>query len=365
MTIVEAVRGVTGGVDTHLDVHVAAALDPLGGLLGTERFETNAAGYKALLGWLGTFGDVTKVGVEGTGSYGSGLARYLRRVGVEVLEVDRPDRQKRRRSGKSDPLDAIEAARAALSGRARGKPKSRDGAVEAIRVLVVAKRSARQARGKALVQMRHLGYSAPEQLRCRMKGLSVPALVAEGKGLRPGRSPDPVTAATKASLSSLAHRISSLDDELAELNERIEALLVATVPDLLELFGVGPDTAAALVMAAGDNPERLHSEGGLGPPLRRVAHPQGLGQEQRPGQGARRWGPPGQQRAVAHRHGSHRPRSRDPALLRTPRQGGQDHSRGHPHLEALRRPRGLSLLASRLDPRAQGLAFPRSVVLRD
>ena len=114
--------------------------------------------------------------------------------------------------------------------------------------------------------MRHLGYSAPEQLRCRMKGLSVPALVAEGKGLRPGRSADPVTAATKASLSSLAHRISSLDDELAELNERIEALLVATllvatVPDLLELFGVGPDTAAALVMAAGDNPERLHSEG--------------------------------------------------------------------------------------------------------
>jgi transposase len=92
MTIVEAARGVTGGVDTHLDVHVAAALDPFGGLLGTERFETNAAGYKALLVWLGTFGDVTKVGVEGTGSYGSGLARYLRRVGVEVLEVDRPDR---------------------------------------------------------------------------------------------------------------------------------------------------------------------------------------------------------------------------------------------------------------------------------
>ncbi len=260
MTIVEAARGVTGGVDTHLDVHVAAALDPLGGLLGTERFETNAAGYKALLGWLGTFGDVTKIGVEGTRSYGSGLARYLRRSGVEVLEVDRPDRQKRRRAGKSDPLDAIEAARAALSGRAKGKPKSRDGAVEAIRVLVVAKRSARQARGKALVQMRHLGYSAPEQLRCRLKGLSVPALVAEGKGLRPSRSPDTVTAATKASLSSLAHRISSLDDELAELDERIEALLVATVPDLLELFGLGPDTAAALLMAAGDNPERLHSE---------------------------------------------------------------------------------------------------------
>ncbi len=260
MTIVEAGRGVTGGVDTHLDVHVAAALDPLGGLLGTERFETNSAGYKALLAWLETFGDVIKIGIEGTGSYGSGLTRYLRRVGVEVIEVDRPNREERRRSGKSDPLDAVEAARAALSGRASGNPKSRDGAVEAIRVLVVAKRSARQARVKALIQMRHLGYSAPEQLRCRLKGLSVPALVAEATKLRPTRSADPVTAATKASLSSLAHRISALDDELAALDERIEALLEATVPELLGLFGVGPDTAAALVMAAGDNPERLHSE---------------------------------------------------------------------------------------------------------
>ena len=260
MTIVEAARGITGGVDTHRDVHVAAALDPLGGLLGSESFSTDSAGYKALLSWLEAFGDVTKIGVEGTGSYGAGLTRYLKRVGVEVIEVDRPDRQKRRRAGKSDPLDAIEAARAALSGRATGKPKSRDGAVEAIRVLVVAKRSARQARVKALIQMRHLGFSAPEQLRCRLKGLSVSALVSEGKGLRPTRSPDPVTAATKASLSSLAHRISALDDELAALDERIEVLLEATAPELLGLFGVGSDTAAALVMAAGDNPERLHSE---------------------------------------------------------------------------------------------------------
>ena len=260
MTIVEAARGITGGVDTHRDVHVAAALDPLGGLLGSESFSTDSAGYKALL--------VVARGLRrrhqdrrgGHGLVWFGTLAYLRRVGVEVIEVDRPNREERRRSGKSDPLDAVEAARAALSGRASGHPKSRDGAVEAIRVLVVAKRSARQARVKALTQMRHLGYSAPEQLRCRLKGLSVPALVAEGKRLRPTRSPDPVTAATKASLSSLAHRISSLDEELAELDERIEALLVATVPDLLDLFGVGPDTAAALVMAAGDNPERLHSE---------------------------------------------------------------------------------------------------------
>ena len=193
MTIVEAARGVTGGVDTHLDVHVAAALDPLGALLGTERFGTDPSGYKSLLAWLESFGAVTKVGVEGTGSYGAGLARFLRRADVEVIEVDRPNRAERRRSGKSDPLDAVEAARAALGGRATSISKSKDGAVEAIRVLVVAKRSARQARVKAIVQMRHLVITAPDQLRCRLKGLTVATLVAEAAAAAPvalGRSGD-------------------------------------------------------------------------------------------------------------------------------------------------------------------------------
>ena len=243
MTIVEAARAVTGGVDTHLEVHVAAALDPMGGMLGSEPFATTPAGYKELLAWLESFGEVTKVGVEGTGSYGAGLARFLRRRGVEVIEVDRQNRQARRRSGKSDPLDAIEAARAALGGRAQGHANSRDGAVEAIRVLVVAKRSARSARVKALTQMRHLIVTAPDQLRSRLKGLSVPTMVAEGARLRPGRSADPVTAATKASISSLAHRVLSLEREIVELDVLLAPLLEVTAPGLLGLFGVGPDTA--------------------------------------------------------------------------------------------------------------------------
>ena len=142
----------------------------------------------------------------------------------------------------------------------RASPKSSDGAVEAIRVLVVAKRSARQARVKALIQMRHLGYSAPEQLRCRLKGLSVPALVAEGAELRPSRSPDPVTAATKASLSSLAHRIRRSTASSPSSTSGSRRSSSPPCPTSSTLFGVGPDTAAALVMAAGDNPERLHSE---------------------------------------------------------------------------------------------------------
>jgi hypothetical protein len=159
MTIVESSRPVTGGVDTHLDVHVAAAVDAGGGVLGVETFATTPAGYAELHGWLARFGDLARVGVEGTGAYGAGLARYLRAQDLEVIEVDRPNRQLRRRSGKSDTIDAIEAARAALSGRAAGIAKTADGDVEAIRVLLVARRSARDVRIKYMNQIRHLGFT--------------------------------------------------------------------------------------------------------------------------------------------------------------------------------------------------------------
>src|SRR5882757_3021239 len=172
MTIVESARPVTGGVDTHADVHVAAAVDGNGGLLGVESFATTPAGYAQLHGWLSAFGPVDRVGVEGTGAYGAGLARHLRSRGLVVIEVDRPNRQERRRNGKSDELDAIEAARAALSGRASGIAKSADGDVEAIRVLLVARRSGRDVRIKYLNQIRHLGFSAPDKLRERLRGVS-------------------------------------------------------------------------------------------------------------------------------------------------------------------------------------------------
>ena len=111
MTIVETRTAITGGVDTHADMHVAAALDPIGGLLGVREFPATAAGYARLLGWLGGFGTVCLVGIEGTGSYGAGLARHVTAAGVRVVEVDRSDRQDRRRQGKSDPLLRREVAR--------------------------------------------------------------------------------------------------------------------------------------------------------------------------------------------------------------------------------------------------------------
>ncbi len=160
---------VTAGVDTHLDVHVVAALDERGGLLGVESFETTLAGYRQLLGWLRRFGEVELAGVEGTGSYGAGLSRYLHGEGITVVEVDRPNRQRRRRRGKSDPQDAIAAARAAQSGDALGEAKTRDGNVEAMRVLRVARSSARKARTQALNQMRSLISTAPDDVRDELR----------------------------------------------------------------------------------------------------------------------------------------------------------------------------------------------------
>jgi len=259
VTIVEDTRAITGGVDTHADMHVAAALDPIGGLLGVREFPATAAGYAQLLGWLGSFGTVALVGVEGTGSYGAGLARYLATAGARVVEVDRPDRQDRARQGKSDPLDAVSAARAAQSGRASGMPRGRDGAVEAIRALMVAKRSARQERTQAVNQARALIVTGPEELRARFAGRSTAALAAAIAALRP-RPGDVPGYATRVALRELGRRVQFLDAQLDRLDELIGPLVTARAPGLLSLHGVGPDTAAQLLVTAGDHPERLRSE---------------------------------------------------------------------------------------------------------
>jgi transposase len=258
MTIVESCP-VTGGVDTHLDVHVAAALDGVGGLLGVEEFPATPAGYGALLAWLAGFGPIERVGIEGTSSYGAGLCRYVERAGVAVVEVNRGDRSARRRQGKSDPLDAVAAARAALSGTARGAPKGSDGQVEAIRALVVTKRSARRDRTATINQLRALVTTGPDDLRARLEGLSAAALLAQTARLRP-RPGDPVGYATGLALRELGRRAVYLGEEISRVNDVLVPLVAERAPSLLALFGVGPDSAATLLVAAGDHPERLRSE---------------------------------------------------------------------------------------------------------
>ena len=259
LTIVEDTRAITGGVDTHADMHVAAALDPIGGLPGVEEFPVTPAGYARLLGWLGGFGTVALVGIEGTGSYGAGLARHVTAAGIRVAGVDRSDRQDRRRQGKSDPLDAVSAARAAQPGRARGAPKGRDGAVEAIRALMVANRSARSERTQTNGQARSLVVTGPDDLRARFARHAVAALVTELASLRP-RPGDVVGYATRIALRELGRRAEFLDGQLARLDELIVPLVTGRAPGLLALHGVGPDTAALLLIAAGDHPGRLRSE---------------------------------------------------------------------------------------------------------
>jgi transposase len=258
MTIVD-IRAITGGVDTHADVHVAAALDPIGGVLGVQEFPATPAGYERLLGWLGGFGTVCLVGIEGTGSYGAGLARHITGAGVRVVEVDRSDRQDRRRQGKSDPLDAVSAARAAQSGRARGAPKGRDGAVEAIRALMVTKRSARSERTQTINQARSLVLTGPDDIRVRFIYHTTSGLVADLAALRP-RSGEVVGYATRIALRELGRRAEFLDAQLGRLDELIVPLVTARAPGLLALHGIGPDTAALLLVVAGDHPERLRSE---------------------------------------------------------------------------------------------------------
>lgn len=258
-TMTETGRLVTGGVDTHADTHVAATVDELGRVLGTASFTTTEAGHRELLAWLRRHGQLERVGVEGTGAYGAGLARFLTAEGVTIVEVDRPDRKARRLHGKSDPVDAEAAARAALSGRAAGTPKTRDGNVEAIRALRVVRRSAVQNRTQAINQLRNLLLTAPAELRDRLRPKPIREVITTAGRFRPGPLTDP-TAATKFALRELATRIIDLDNQIARLDTEIAPLVAATAPKLLELHGVGTEVAATLLVTAGDNPNRLTSE---------------------------------------------------------------------------------------------------------
>ena len=250
---------VIGGVDTHLDAHVAAALDERGGLLGTQSFPATPTGYRQLLSWLRSFGQLQTVGVEGTGSYGAGLTRHLLTAGIEVLEVDRPNRQERRKTGKSDTLDAVAAARAVQAGTANGAAKTRDGNVESIRVLRVARISANKARTQAINQLHSLVCTAPPELREQLRGRSRDELIAGCAALRPGEGSD-VTAVGKRTLRLLARRAMALQGEIDELDDLIKPLVINEAPQLVARYGVGPDTASALLVAAGDNPGRLRRE---------------------------------------------------------------------------------------------------------
>jgi transposase len=251
------------GVDTHLDVHVGVAVDHLlGRRLGELSVPTTAKGYERLLCWAESFGPVRCAGIEGTSSYGAGIARHLKAQGVEVLEVERPKRRQRssRRNVKSDPSDAESAARAVLAGETSGVPKSGCGCVEMIRALRAARRSAMKSRTQAANQLQGLRVTAPDQLRHRLRRLSSKELVSVAARFRLADDPRDVPAATKFALRSVARRYEALSGEIAELDTQLDRLVRQVAPELVSLAGIGTDHAATLLIVAGDNPKRLRSE---------------------------------------------------------------------------------------------------------
>lgn len=248
------------GVDTHADTHHAATIDALGARLGDHGFPATTVGYRALRHWASSYGTIQAVGIEGTGSYGAGLARSMRAAGLRVLEVDRPDRASRRMNGKSDPLDAYAAATAVASGRAQGTPKARDGIVESIRGVHTARRSAIKARTQCMNQIHAELVSGPEDLREALRQFSGEVLIRHLARLRPSKElRDPATAA-RFTLRCLARRHQMLTAEITELTAALQELTTQAAPGLLARPGFGPDTTAQLLITAGDNPERLHSE---------------------------------------------------------------------------------------------------------
>ena len=250
------------GVDTHKDIHVAVVLSGVGVLLDSSDFPTTAAGYRRLLAWARGYGAVLRAGVEGTASYGAALARMLHGEGVVVIEVNQPDKAHRRRRGKTDALDAEAAARAVLSGRATAIAKAGDGPVEITRMLKLAKTSAVKSRTQAINQLKAVLVGADPALRESMAALSTPRLVKACVDLDDTEIAGACEVARTAryTLRLLARRIVSLTEEIDDLDARLTVTIGEHTPELLARNGVGPDTAAALLIAAGDNPDRLHSE---------------------------------------------------------------------------------------------------------
>ena len=287
------------GVDTRLSTHCAVLVDLLGRRVETRTFPTTRAGINALIKWARLRGTIKRAGVEGTGSYGCGLARSLTLEGIKVVEVTRPSRRGQRHRGKNDERDALAAAKVVLAGDARAVPKARDGIVESIRVLRNTRASAVKARTQTGQQLRGLVLTAPSDMRDQLRDMSTKQTVAHCARWH-RVNPTDATRCTRLAMRALARRHQTLDEEIAELEIHIKTLTKAAAPRLLAEVGVGPETAARLLIVAGD---QRQDHAAPPEPRRR---------------------PPRQQRALDDRDEPHDPRPRNPRLRRTPHNRGQE-----------------------------------------
>ena len=230
-------RTVIVGVDTHKHVHVAVAIDSWGIRLRDHAFVADSGGYQALITWAETHGRIDAFGIEGTGSYGAGLARAVRRAGHRVVEVNRGDRRTRRAGGKSDTIDAEVAARSVLAGQSTAIPKTADGAVEMMRQLQITRDTAVKARTTAMNTLKQIVVHAPPVLREALHALTDHGLLTRCAGLRPGPIDTP-TASAKHTLRALARRWMALAITAAINVSLLVALLGASAQIAGDLLGL-------------------------------------------------------------------------------------------------------------------------------
>src|SRR5215468_8612583 len=252
---------IVGGVDTHKELHVAAVVDEQDRVIGTRSFATTRQGYRQMLTWMRSFGELQRIGIESTGSYGAGLLRFMQQAKVPVLEVTKPDRQDRRRRGKNGDLDAQNAAHAAFAGQRTVTPRSRDGMIESLRVLMACRKTAVAARRVALQLIQNTIVCAPDGLRDVLRNMTRMQLIRTLAAWRPDLTGyRDVEAAYRITFKSLARRYLELHDEIADLDIMIGAIVDELAPDLVARNSIGHVGAAQLLLTAGDNPERLRSE---------------------------------------------------------------------------------------------------------
>jgi len=251
------------GVDTHKSTHVAVAINEQGARLAAISVPANPKGYKELRNWSQSMGTVQAFGIEGTGSYGAGLSRYLMSLNHNVIEVTRPNRQLRYQHGKNDTLDAEGAARSVLSGQAIAAPKTQTGSVEMIRHLKVARDTAVKSRSVAMVTLKTLIINAPAALRDGLDQIrGKVALIRHVAKLRSGPITS-TTASAKAVMRALARRWLMLNEEILDHDKELRTLTEQKAPSLFESHGIATLTIADMLILIGDNPTRIHSEAAL------------------------------------------------------------------------------------------------------
>lgn len=248
------------GIDTHADTHHLAVVTTYGRPLEDVELPATLDGYRQALDTVARYPLVDKVGIECTGSYGAGITREFTAAGYSVVEVNRPNRFDRRRQGKTDQFDAYAAAEAVLSGRAKAIPKSNDGLVQSLRVLRTTRSSAVRDRTATINQIKAMLVASPDSLREKYRGLTTAKLINALAATRPPAEPVTAAESTVVSLRLLARRYKFLGEQANDLTRQITRLLKEHAPALMDVYGAGPDSIAQLLITAGDNPERLHSE---------------------------------------------------------------------------------------------------------